>query len=120
MRERRAVTRQPAPIGKGGSVLTEVLTTLSHLRIMFPNTARERRLKRITTDLIARSEMGTVKYGTELRTQNGRSARLDMYQEVLDAMMYSQQGRMEGDTVAGTYLEMLVLIAENLAGALDA
>lgn len=63
-----AASPQPDPRGAGDVVLGLVLK-----------------------DLIDRSEMGRSKYGTLLRTGNGRDALWDAYQEVLDLAMYLRQ-----------------------------
>lgn len=46
--------------------------------------------------LIARAEDGVKKYGTPLMSFNGRDAREDLRQELLDALMYAAQCQMEG------------------------
>lgn len=45
--------------------------------------------------LEARAAAGVKKYGTPLRTHNGRDAREDAVQELLDALMYLAQAEME-------------------------
>ena len=72
MKERPAATPEPQPAGNGAFVLSEVLK-----------------------DLCARADMGFKKYGTMLRTNNGRDALLDAYQERLDELMYFKQALME-------------------------
>ena len=67
-----AATPQPPPAGSGTPVLAGVVS-----------------------DLIARAEMGRQKYGTCLRTHNGRDALMDAYQEALDLVMYLKQCIME-------------------------
>ncbi len=67
-----AATPQPPPTGSGTPVLAGVVS-----------------------DLIARAEMGRQKYGTCLRTHNGRDALVDAYQEALDLVMYLKQCIME-------------------------
>jgi hypothetical protein len=42
-------------------------------------------------ELEARVELGVRKYGTRLKTFNGRDVLLDCRQEALDGIMYSQQ-----------------------------
>lgn len=42
-------------------------------------------------DLITRSDAGLAKYGERLRANNGRDATIDLYQELLDAVMYLRQ-----------------------------
>lgn len=50
---------------------------------------------KVTDDLVARAKMGIRKYGTPLRAHNGRDALNDLYQELLDAVMYIKQLIME-------------------------
>lgn len=49
----------------------------------------------VIADLRARSEMGKAKYGTVLRSMNGRSALTDLYQELLDGACYVKQRLIE-------------------------
>jgi len=65
-------TPEPAPTGNGKIVLDEVLK-----------------------DLKERAEAGMEKYGTYLRTNNGRKALVDAYQEQCDNLMYMKQYLME-------------------------
>ncbi len=67
-----AATPQPPPAEGGGMVLFQVIE-----------------------DLKARAEEGKKKYGGYLMTNNGRSAKWDKYQELLDAVMYARQELME-------------------------
>lgn len=48
-------------------------------------------LAEIGEDLELRARLGEERYGERLRAHNGRDARVDLYQEVLDAMMYARQ-----------------------------
>lgn len=50
---------------------------------------------RVAEDIAARQHKGYVKYGSWLMTHNGRSAYLDLYQELCDAIIYAQQKEME-------------------------
>ncbi len=71
-------------------------------------------------DLFERAEMGQEKYGTYLRVNNGRVALVDLYQELLDAVMYSGQVRMETPTSLGANMfEALVNLASQVAGELE-
>lgn len=45
----------------------------------------------VISDIQARSDMGKIKYGTRLYSDNGRSALWDAYQEALDLVMYLRQ-----------------------------
>jgi hypothetical protein len=65
---------QPAPTGNGASVTDAVVA-----------------------DMLYRREHGIVKYGTELRANNGRDALSDAYQEALDLAVYLKQALMERD-----------------------
>ena len=63
-----ATVSQPAPTGDGQDV-TEL----------------------VVADLRARSDEGLRRYGTRLKTGNGRVALVDLYQEILDAACYLRQ-----------------------------
>lgn len=67
-----AANPEPMPTGDGETVLLDVIN-----------------------DLTARSETGREKYGTRLKTHNGRNALIDAYQEALDLCMYLKQCLME-------------------------
>lgn len=69
----QAATPQPMPVGDGEIVLHHVIA-----------------------DLKGRGEVGFRKYGTMLRTNNGRDGLVDAYQEVLDLAVYLKQVLMEG------------------------
>jgi hypothetical protein len=73
-----SVTPQPPPQGTGSIVLPRVLA-----------------------DLEARAVAGERKYGTRLRTYNGRDALIDAYQEALDLVMYLAQAIIEREGVEG-------------------
>ena len=49
----------------------------------------------LRADLEARAEVGAKTYGTRLMTHNGRDALQDAHEEVLDALAYLWQARME-------------------------
>ena len=68
----RATKKQKTPTGNGADVTEQVIN-----------------------DLEARSVVGKKKYGTVLRTNNGRDALTDLYQELLDACCYMRQELME-------------------------
>jgi len=68
----KAATPQPPPEGMGEVVLGYV-----------------------QSDLAARAAAGEKKYGTMLRTHNGREALWDAYQEALDLAMYLRQAILE-------------------------
>jgi hypothetical protein len=52
-------------------------------------------LHHVINDLNARAEMGLHKYNTLLMTNNGRDALQDLFEELLDAVMYLKQFMLE-------------------------
>lgn len=114
---------QPSPRGDGAVVLEIVQAHIDrHIGVLSalpkggaPTLLTVEGLAQLRNDLGYRAEMGKAKYGTYLRTNNGRSPLLDLYQEICDAIMYAQQGREEGDVDAGMYVELLIGIGQNLA-----
>lgn len=92
--ERRVQTHEPAPTGDGIVILDYAVRHVEQ----FAKASRGRgnpsladSYALVRTALIARAEMGKAKYGTYLRAANGRNASVDLYQELLDAIMYSEQ-----------------------------
>ncbi len=71
---RKASRPQPPPAGNGKIVYTEVLK-----------------------DIKERVQAGKQKYGTNLKTNNGREALWDAYQEAIDLVMYLKQALMENE-----------------------
>ena len=49
----------------------------------------------VVCDLYKRRKKGTTKYGKELLSHNGRDPLIDLYQELLDAVLYLRQHLME-------------------------
>lgn len=70
---------------------TEHATTRQQL----PRPGREVVVRHVLADLQARSLAGQQKYGRPLETHNGRSALVDLYQELLDACCYAKQALLE-------------------------
>ena len=54
----------------------------------------------VLKDIEARIELGKERYGTLLQTHNGRDALVDLYEELMDALMYTKQLMMENEDVA--------------------
>jgi len=52
--------------------------------------------EKLLSDLDERVQLGLEKYKTYLLTFNGRSAKVDLYQELLDAIFYAAQDEAEG------------------------
>lgn len=63
---------QPLPTGDGDKVFPELIK-----------------------DIEARRQLGINRYGTELKTNNGRKALQDAYEEILDLAVYLKQELME-------------------------
>lgn len=100
-----AAKTQPLPTGNGIDVATEVardMRSFGHAQI--------------ADDIEARIRMGEKKYGTRLKTHNGRDAMLDLYQEVLDAMNYAKQLQLErpdtDEFAVNTYRTLGKLVVE--------
>lgn len=89
-----AATPQPKPTTEEGSV-----TVLPH----------------VLADLQARADWGLAKYQTYLHTNNGRDAMVDLYQELLDAVMYIKQALLERETTA----DKLVRLRNQVNAILD-
>ncbi len=110
---RMAAASQEKPTGDGQIVLDAVLTQLANMSSNGSLIAAG--AQPLREDLIARADIGLKKYGTRLRVKNGRRAIVDLYQELLDALMYSMQARLEGDREAGQYVELLMKLCTQVA-----
>jgi hypothetical protein len=77
-----ATLQQPAPTGEGVEVWPQLLALPD-----LPDWLRE--------DMKAREALGIERYGTPLRTFNGRASLVDAYQEALDLCAYLQQADLE-------------------------
>jgi len=85
------------------------------LRVVLDVAVTRTRVPELQEDLRARAEAGKAKYGTYLRTFNGRYALMDAYQEALDLVMYLVQANLEtGGDYAMIELDALAL-AERLS-----
>lgn len=60
-----------------------------------PKRGKEVVLRHVLNDLVARAEVGFGRYGTYLKTHNGRDSLVDAYEEALDLCMYLKQKIME-------------------------
>lgn len=89
MSEIKASYGQPAPSeGDGISMHDKVVDSLMTNRT------------RLIDDIRARRDIGLARYGTTLQSNNGRNPLLDMYQELLDALVYAEQYKTEGGLYA--------------------
>jgi hypothetical protein len=90
---------QPMPTGNGIDVAVEVAKDL-----------RAMGLEHIAEDIEARIRLGEKKYGTRLKSHNGRDAMLDLYQEILDGCNYAKQLVIENKVGGQTlYIQLLAL-----------
>ncbi len=107
--DRRAATHEPPPT-MDGPVILETAVRIVEGRAKQEqsrgNPTTHDDLMLVSRALTLRAEMGKAKYGTYLRANNGRNALVDLYQELLDALMYSQQCMEELNIfIAKDYLE---------------
>jgi hypothetical protein len=49
----------------------------------------------VIADMIERKKIGQERYGTPLQSLNGRDARVDLQQELMDAIVYNRQAMEE-------------------------
>ena len=69
----------------------------------------------IAQALDARARVGVERYGTALHTHNGRDAIQDLTEELLDALQYLAQARLEGRVSMPIYLPCLAALCAVLA-----
>jgi len=89
-----AATHEPAPTGEGAVILPFAVGRADRKASVargqgYPKLAENYEM--VSAALLARAEMGKAKYGTYLRASNGRNPLVDLYQEILDAIMYAEQ-----------------------------
>ena len=72
----------------------------------------------VAKDHESRIDMGEKKYGQRLRTNNGRNALLDCYQECLDGISYSAQDYLE-NRVSSAFLHRFAQLAEDIRRVLE-
>lgn len=70
----------------------------------------------LVPDIEARIASGEKKYGTRLKTHNGRNAVLDLYQEVLDGINYSMQNVLEKAPLGSKAVEPYSQLFNELTG----
>lgn len=68
-----------------------------------PKNGNTRVVDKVLVDVSIRTDAGHRKYGTYLRTNNGRDALVDAYQEAIDLVMYLAQAIMERDEQNGQH-----------------
>jgi hypothetical protein len=92
------VKPQPPPIQteKSRSVTDELISDIENMIDCRPFSESAR--SKVVEDIKLRRESGRKKYGTELKSFNGRDALTDAYQEALDFSAYLRQYLLENDS----------------------
>ena len=129
MANRLAAKQQPEPTGNGAVVIDyvdkQITRAIKSAAVaetfsgFAPAHTFGETLSALLEDLHTQAEYGKGKYGVYLRTDNGRSAMLDLYQECTDAVMYAAQAVLEGDVEALPFLNQSIAMGARLAGILD-
>jgi len=83
---------QPLPKKNKRITVPEYLKKEIKLASLHPDIA-----KLISKDLTARSNLGKKRYGTFLQPHNGRDYLRDLKEELLDALQYAAQGKLENE-----------------------
>src|SRR5208282_5180128 len=101
-----AALRQQLPTGDGKDVADYVVSLFgspswNHAACLIP-------------DIEARVASGEKKYGTRLKTDNGRDAVLDLYQEILDGVNYAAQNILENAAKGSEAAEPYIRIFQTL------
>lgn len=105
----RAATPGPPPVHNDGPSMHDLVIKdlLSREPQWDLSVGSARHLRdQVAEDLLARKEFGLDKYGTILQIGNGRNFLLDLYQELLDAVVYARGRLLE---VPEHGLEWLIL-----------
>jgi len=88
-------------------VLPEILTWLKHDSDSDRCFLSEEDRKMIDLRLQQRSDFGKEKYGSFLRTFNGRDCEIDAQQEIIDCIQYLFQMRLENRSLSTETIKML-------------
>lgn len=99
-------TPEPMPSGNGQPVSEALVAELRADWGRTPETLD------IVEGILSRSKVGSEKYGTFLRVNNGRDSVNDLEQELLDALQYLKQARMEGRTIPRRILIEIRMLSE--------
>lgn len=99
-----AAAEQPAPTGEGCDVILDLVKAIRRGKdprlstlVGYRDAIGACKIHKwdLCEALLARREKGIEKYGTPLRTHNGRDAKVDRSQELLDAFIYDWQIELE-------------------------
>jgi hypothetical protein len=104
---------EPAPQPGKEIVLPHAIRDITWYSVEhFPTKSMIKKVKKeIIEDLTERAEFGKKKYGTYLQTWNGRKARTDAYQEMLDCIMYLKQQILETNDILPDIYKQVIEIA---------
>src|ERR1700733_651334 len=83
---------QPLPVPNDGPSMHDLVT--EDLDRHYPQAFA---LDLVRDDLTARKQLGLDRYGSLLQAHNGRDALRDLYEELLDALVYCKQWLEEND-----------------------
>ncbi len=119
--EIQGITPQPPPkLGEKSESVTDFLVTFMR-GTRYCSLGQEGVSDRVANDLLARREAGTMKYGVELCTFNGRDALVDAYQEAVDLLVYYSQYLLESGETEGGHVcdifdiaDIVVMLREKL------
>lgn len=89
---REAVVILPPPSGNGRPVAPNLVRWLRA-------NARPQFADELVSGVNARTDFGIGKYKRPLCTLDGRPARIEVWQELLDALQYGHKGEMEGEEI---------------------
>lgn len=101
-----ATRPQPAPAANGYPPVWElVIADVEELIATWPASGTDAAASAIVddaciallADMAARDALGRERYGTPLQPFNGRDALADLYQDLLDAIVYARQATIDAD-----------------------
>lgn len=106
-----SIAYQPKPNGKGIDVWPHVISFIA----LSVEDAGDRAM--IDSDIVARTRYGKDKYGTVLKTYDGRSTVIDAYQEALDLLfyltkLYLEEFYLKGSETASSIETVIALIVK--------
>jgi len=106
-----AAIPEPLPVDRGPAVLPYAIAAMTIFGGAYADD--------VVVDLKQRAKMGEQKYGTPLRLNNGRNALMDLYQEILDALMYCTQLNLQRSDLQGGQFNRLAVVAAHIRKELN-
>ena len=102
-----ATKEQPRPRGSGIDVMDSLRQSRIQAWCDHPGRTENLQIEaRILDDMEARIQKGAAQYGERLTSHNGRCVLTDIYQELLDAMIYLHQAELEGKISSSASAQM--------------